>query len=240
VLQNVALQMGLRLSSRSGQRILCLQRFVMRCEGCSTVCKSTSKLFCPACGHPTLSRVSVTVGANGKEEYGVRKKHVLRGTRCDVDQCCGCMILPSICVLLASWLVDSARCWAVHFARSPQQSLVVGSLCWGDATNSRRPSRNVRRHGAPLPRGPGAASWSIAVRVRPQASATLLAVIAQVFIAPRQAVGPSTASTTAARFASLSQETQIWQGWSCAWQRQKVAGLYPEMCSSCQDSCRSS
>jgi Nin one binding (NOB1) Zn-ribbon like len=80
--QNVAMQMGLRLSSRTGRRILTLQRFAMRCEGCSTVCKATDKVFCPACGHATLSRVSVSVGPDGAEQYGVRKKHVLRGTRC--------------------------------------------------------------------------------------------------------------------------------------------------------------
>lgn len=81
-MQNVALQMGLRLSDRSGRRINTLQRFAMRCDGCAHVCKQLSKLFCPACGHATLSRVSVVVGADGSEQAGVRKKHVLRGTRC--------------------------------------------------------------------------------------------------------------------------------------------------------------
>ena len=86
-MQNVALQMGLRLSNRSGRRVHTLERFVMRCDGCATVCKSAAKVFCPACGHATLSRVSVSVGADGAEQYGVRKKHVLRGTRCVQPLC---------------------------------------------------------------------------------------------------------------------------------------------------------
>ena len=74
--------MGLRLESKGGKRITSLQRVVQRCDGCRTVIKSAAKLFCPACGHATLSRVSVTIGPDGMEQYGVRKKHVLRGTRC--------------------------------------------------------------------------------------------------------------------------------------------------------------
>ena len=74
--------MGLRLSSRSGRRIRQLERFVLRCDACHTVTKNTSKLFCPACGHATLSRVTVMIDADGAEQYGVRKKHILRGTRC--------------------------------------------------------------------------------------------------------------------------------------------------------------
>ena len=100
--QNVALQMGLRLSSRSGQRITTLQRFAMRCDGCATVCQATGKVFCPACGHATLSRVSVSVGPDGVEQYGVRRKHVLRGTRYGcVSRClahCCCAMQRILCL----------------------------------------------------------------------------------------------------------------------------------------------
>ncbi len=37
-------------------------------------------MFCPKCGNMTLERVEVTVGPGGAELYGVRKRHVLRGT----------------------------------------------------------------------------------------------------------------------------------------------------------------
>ena len=38
-------------------------------------------MFCPRCGNMTMERVEVTVGADGAEYFGVRKKHILRGTR---------------------------------------------------------------------------------------------------------------------------------------------------------------
>ena len=82
LVQNVAIQMGLRLVSKGGAQITSLQRSVLRCDGCGNVCKSQSKVFCPACGHATLSKVSVTVGPDGTEHFGVRKRFTLRGTRC--------------------------------------------------------------------------------------------------------------------------------------------------------------
>eukprot|EP00892_Ulva_mutabilis_P007260 jgi/Ulvmu1/4906/UM020_0192.1 len=80
-MQNVAIQMGLRLQSKGGLRITQIQRSVLRCDACSQVVKSQNKMFCPACGHATLSRVTVTIGPDGAEHYGVRKRHTLKGTR---------------------------------------------------------------------------------------------------------------------------------------------------------------
>lgn len=80
--QNVAIQMGLRLQSKGGRSITNIQRSVLRCDACSQVVKSQNKMFCPACGHATLSRVSVSIGPDGAEHYGVRKRHTLKGTRC--------------------------------------------------------------------------------------------------------------------------------------------------------------
>lgn len=39
------------------------------------------KLFCSKCGNAALEKVEVTTSADGQEQYGVRKKHNLRGTR---------------------------------------------------------------------------------------------------------------------------------------------------------------
>jgi RNA-binding protein NOB1 len=80
--QNVALQMGLRLESKGGLRITRVQRSLLRCDGCQAICKSATKVFCPKCGHPTLSSILVTVGPDGVEQFGVRRKTILRGTRC--------------------------------------------------------------------------------------------------------------------------------------------------------------
>ncbi|NJO32885.1 MAG: hypothetical protein HC869_06825 [Rhodospirillales bacterium] len=72
-MQNVALQLGLALETRQGVRISRLQRTVLRCEGCRTVSRDTSKVFCPACGHASLERVSVTVDADGVEQFLPRR-----------------------------------------------------------------------------------------------------------------------------------------------------------------------
>jgi len=39
------------------------------------------RLFCPTCGNAALQKVEVSIGENGAEQYGVRKKHIIRGSR---------------------------------------------------------------------------------------------------------------------------------------------------------------
>ena len=39
------------------------------------------RLFCPQCGNAALEKVEMAVGEGGAEQYGVRRKHVIRGTR---------------------------------------------------------------------------------------------------------------------------------------------------------------
>lgn len=79
-MQNVLLQMGLRLVAPNGLRVTQLSRWVLRCTACAAVSREVGRVFCPRCGNSTLERVRVVVGQNGTETYGVRKKHVLRGT----------------------------------------------------------------------------------------------------------------------------------------------------------------
>ncbi len=43
--------------------------------------QEAGRLFCPRCGNMALERVEVSVGPDGAEFFGVRKRHVLRGTR---------------------------------------------------------------------------------------------------------------------------------------------------------------
>lgn len=80
-MQNVMLQMGLRLLAPDGKQITSVTRWVLRCTACSQVTKEVGRLFCPRCGNATLDRVQVTISPEGAEQYGVRKKHILRGTR---------------------------------------------------------------------------------------------------------------------------------------------------------------
>ena len=38
-------------------------------------------MFCPQCGNAALDKVEVVVSEGGLEQFGVRKRHILRGTR---------------------------------------------------------------------------------------------------------------------------------------------------------------
>ncbi|BDA44182.1 probable RNA-binding protein NOB1 [Coccomyxa sp. Obi] len=80
-MQNVILQMGLRLASPDGRLIQQTRRWALRCTACFQVSKEVGRLFCGKCGNAALQKVEVVVGPNGTEQYGVRKKHILRGTR---------------------------------------------------------------------------------------------------------------------------------------------------------------
>ncbi|KIX09850.1 uncharacterized protein Z518_00931 [Rhinocladiella mackenziei CBS 650.93] len=65
--QNVLLQMNLNLlSTKSCQRISQIKQFILRCHGCFSTTKDTTKQFCPRCGKPTLTRVSCTINDKGE------------------------------------------------------------------------------------------------------------------------------------------------------------------------------
>lgn len=80
-MQNVILQMGLALAAPDGRQITSVSRFVLRCTACQQVTKEMGRVFCPKCGNATLDRVKITTGADGSELVGVRRKHILRGTK---------------------------------------------------------------------------------------------------------------------------------------------------------------
>ena len=85
-MQNVILQMNLRLLTPDGMRITNLRRWVLRCHACGDVTRQTTRVFCPKCGNASLQKVEHTVGSEGVEQFGVRRKHVLRGTRFSLPQ----------------------------------------------------------------------------------------------------------------------------------------------------------
>ena len=60
-----------------------LSRWALRCHACFHVTKEqgATKMFCPRCGNMTMERVEVSVGPDGTEFFGVRRKHCLKGTR---------------------------------------------------------------------------------------------------------------------------------------------------------------
>jgi len=79
-MQNVALQLGLRLVSPDGRGVTAARRWALRCSACGATSREAGRLFCPACGHAALDKVEVLAGPGGAAVYGVRKKHTLRGT----------------------------------------------------------------------------------------------------------------------------------------------------------------
>ncbi len=43
--------------------------------------QEVDRLFCSKCGNAALQKVEVVVGPDGAVQYGIRKKHRIRGTR---------------------------------------------------------------------------------------------------------------------------------------------------------------
>ncbi|KAH6818230.1 RNA-binding NOB1-like protein [Perilla frutescens var. frutescens] len=81
-MQNVLLQMGLRLLAPGGMQIRELHRWVLKCHACSKVTTEIGKIFCPTCGNGgTLRKVAVTVNDNGIVLAARRPRISLRGTK---------------------------------------------------------------------------------------------------------------------------------------------------------------
>lgn len=66
-LQNVLLQMGMRLRSVDGQQITCVKQFLLRCVACFHLHYDTQRLFCSQCGIPHLTKVAASVNAETGE-----------------------------------------------------------------------------------------------------------------------------------------------------------------------------
>ncbi|XP_077241822.1 RNA-binding NOB1-like protein [Tasmannia lanceolata] len=81
-MQNVILQIGLRLLAPGGMQIRQLHRWILRCHACNNVTAEIGRIFCPKCGNGgTLRKVSATVGENGIVLAARRPRVTLRGTK---------------------------------------------------------------------------------------------------------------------------------------------------------------
>ncbi|EPS69113.1 hypothetical protein M569_05652, partial [Genlisea aurea] len=81
-MQNVILQMGLRLLAPGGMQIRELHRWVLKCHACFKVTTEVGRIFCPSCGNGgTLRKVAVTVGENGVVLASRRPRISMRGTK---------------------------------------------------------------------------------------------------------------------------------------------------------------
>ncbi|CAH8390791.1 unnamed protein product [Eruca vesicaria subsp. sativa] len=81
-MQNVIIQMGLRLLAPGGMQIRQLNRWVLKCHACYTVTPEIGRIFCPKCGNGgTLRKVAVTIGENGTTIAARKPRVTLRGTK---------------------------------------------------------------------------------------------------------------------------------------------------------------
>ncbi|KAK2989085.1 hypothetical protein RJ640_018874, partial [Escallonia rubra] len=81
-MQNVLLQMGLRLLAPGGMQIRELHRWILKCHACYKVTTEIGRIFCPNCGNGgTLRKVAVTVGENGIVLAARRPRISVRGTK---------------------------------------------------------------------------------------------------------------------------------------------------------------
>lgn len=82
-MQNVMLQMSLKVMSVDGLMIKSAKQWVLRCMGCFEVHYDMDRLFCRKCGGHHLSRVSASVDSGGELRLHLKKNyHVdLRGSQ---------------------------------------------------------------------------------------------------------------------------------------------------------------
>ena len=82
-MQNVMLQMRLRVLGLSGRNVSTVKRWVLKCDACFQMCSDMSKVFCPSCGSNTLARLAYSIDENGKRSYHYKKNRRInvRGTK---------------------------------------------------------------------------------------------------------------------------------------------------------------
>ncbi|KAJ3219984.1 Nin1 binding protein [Dinochytrium kinnereticum] len=82
-MQNVLLQMNLKLVSKEGEIIRETKTWALRCHACFKITTDLSKQFCPSCGNSTLMRASVSVDSNGNMVCYLKRnfQYNIRGTK---------------------------------------------------------------------------------------------------------------------------------------------------------------
>ncbi|KAI3924250.1 hypothetical protein MKW98_032451 [Papaver atlanticum] len=81
-MQNVILQIGLRLLAPGGMQIRELHRWILKCHACNKVTTEIGRIFCPKCGNGgTLRKVAATVGENGVVLASRKPRITIRGTK---------------------------------------------------------------------------------------------------------------------------------------------------------------
>jgi RNA-binding protein NOB1 len=71
-MQNVMLQMGLRLLSTEGMIVKRVKQWILRCIACFTTSTEMDRMFCPKCGNSTMERVSYSLDRDGHMTFYTR------------------------------------------------------------------------------------------------------------------------------------------------------------------------
>ncbi|CAK8991018.1 RNA-binding protein NOB1, partial [Durusdinium trenchii] len=113
-MQNVMLQMQLRLLTLEGRAVTRVRRFVLKCDSCGATTRQLDKKFCPDCGNPTLGRLSYSIGEDGVLRYHYKKNRKVntRGKRYSIPKPAGGRtgdLLLTEDQLLTGWWGQQAR-----------------------------------------------------------------------------------------------------------------------------------
>jgi len=76
-MQNVLIQMGLRVLSVDGMLIKQVKSYVLRCYGCFRITKNTTLRFCPHCGNNTLKRLTTSIDENGSMRFHLARNYTI-------------------------------------------------------------------------------------------------------------------------------------------------------------------
>lgn len=79
--------MGIPLISADGYIIRQTKRWVLECGGCQHICKVMDKQFCPKCGNPTLTKLSVRANNDGTMTFFRRQNKVFNNRGKIVTSC---------------------------------------------------------------------------------------------------------------------------------------------------------
>jgi RNA-binding protein NOB1 len=82
-MQNVLVQMGIKVVAPNGMMIARAQQWILRCFACGLLVTDGEKMFCPACGNHTLKRVALTLDEEtGEQRVLISRRPInVRGTR---------------------------------------------------------------------------------------------------------------------------------------------------------------
>merc|ERR1712137_956157 len=86
-MQNVLLQMGIKLLSIDGLQIRNVRNWTLRCFACMRVSPDRDRIFCKFCGNKTMRKISIFIDESGEVKYvNPRRPISTRGTKFSIPK----------------------------------------------------------------------------------------------------------------------------------------------------------